>query len=361
MPFSLKENEREAREALRAFWAGASLGRPALHVTVRGPDYVKADWPGPGEEVEDKEHDFLPAWHAWRMDEYLKSTLFLAEAMPGTILRMGTLLVTVAILAGGDYEFHSNSGWIQVLPDIWDRPTPTFDPRSPAACGIEACLRSLAWAVGRRGFVSPPIMLDGLTTLSSFRTPRQLCLDVVERPDDVRRWSDALTTLYIDAYEHYYRLCQQLGYGDTCTWLSAMAEGRMEAVQCDFAIMLSPRMFEQFALPDLRRLTEYMSYSLYHLDGTPQMRFLDLLRTLPRLNGIQWNPEPPAGSPVGWIEAFREIRKRRFSLHIHCGSVGEAIEITRALGPDGLLLVLPRFDTLREAEQAIRDIQAAVL
>ena len=45
----------------------------------------------------------------------------------------------------------------------------------------------------------------------------------------------------------------------------------------DFGIMLSPRMFEQFALPDLYRVTEYMAYSLYHLDGTPQMRFLDLL------------------------------------------------------------------------------------
>jgi hypothetical protein len=359
MSFSLKDNEQQAREALRAFWAGTSLGRPALHVIVQNPDYVKTDWPGPGEEEENKEHDFLPAWHAWRMDEYLKSTLFLAEAMPGTILRMGSLLVTVAVLAGGDYEFHSNSGWIQVLPDIWERPLPRFDPQSSAAQGIEACLRGLAQTVGRRGFVSPPIMLDGLTTLSSFRTPRQLCLDVIERPHDVRRWSDALTTLYLEAYEHYYRLCQRLGYGDTCTWLASMAEDRMEAVQCDFGVMLSPRMFEQFALPDLRRVTEYMSYSLYHLDGTPQMRFLDLLRSLPRLNGIQWNPEPPAGSPVGWIEAFRDIRRRRFSLYISCGTVGEAIEITRALGPDGLMLVMPRFDSLREAEQAIRDIRAA--
>ena len=132
----------------------------------------------------------------------------------------------------------------------------------------------------------------------------------------------------------------------------------MESVQCDFAVMLSPTMFDQFVMPDLWRATEYFDFSMYHLDGTGQMRFLDLLRTLPKLNGIQWNPEPPAGSPALWVEAFREIRQRGFCLHIHCPSVDEAVQITKALGPDGLLLVLQqRFKTEAEAEAAIRRIE----
>ena len=89
------------------------------------------------------------------------------------------------------------------------------------------------------------------------------------------------------------------------------------------------------------------------------MRFLDLLRTLPQLNGIQWNPEPPAGSPARWVEAFREIRKRGFCLHVHCWNVDEAVAITKALGPDGLLLALPRFKTVTEAEAVIRAVARA--
>ena len=354
MAFSLKSDEQEARERLRAFWYGSSLGRPALYVVADNPDFRASPWTGPEEEC--KENDLSPEWHAWRAENLLGGTIFLAEAMPGAIIRWGTLLVTVAVLAGGDYEFHSNSAWIKPIPDLWDRPLPRFDPQGPVTQALERCIERVAQVVGNRGFVNPPIMLDGLTTLSGFRTPRQLCYDLLECPDHVRRWSEALTDIYIEAYEHFYRQVTRLGYGDTCTWLQVMAEGRFEAVQCDFGVMLSPAMYERFVMPDLRRVTEYMDYSLYHLDGTCQLRFLDLLRTLPKLNGIQWNPEPGAGSPVLWLDAFREIRKRGFSLYVACDTVDEAVQLTRALGPDGLMLVLPRFKTVAEAEQAIRQI-----
>jgi hypothetical protein len=175
----------------------------------------------------------------------------------------------------------------------------------------------------------------------------------------VRRWSDALTTLYTDAYEHFYRLVADLGYGDTTTWLHVMAEGRFEAVQCDFAVMISPGQFDEFVMPDLRRLTEYLDFSLYHLDGTCQLRFLDLLADLPDLHGIQWNPEPDSGPPTEWLDAFRDIRSRGLSLYVNCPSVGEAAAVTRALGPDGLFIVLPRFETAAEAEAAIAAVERA--
>jgi len=150
----------------------------------------------------------------------------------------------------------------------------------------------------------------------------------------------------------------KLGYGDTCSWLEAMAEGRMEPIECDFSVMLSPDMFAEFVLPDLRRQTEYFDYSLYHLDGACQMRFFDLLKTLPKLNGFQWNPLESNGSPVLWLDAFREIRKHNFSLYVICENVDEAVQITRELGPDGLLLqLLPWFSLEAEAEDAIRKIE----
>jgi len=358
MSFSLKQNEGNARERLRAFWAGSSLGRPALYVVADQPDFTERPWRG--FELDAKGRDLLPEWHAWCAERALAGTVYLAEAMPAAVLVWGGYLTTLATLAGADYEYHSDSAWVRPIPDLWEQPLPVFDPEHPTAKSYELCIRRVAEVVGRRGFVNPAVMLDPLTTLSQFRTPEQLCLDVVEAPDHVRRWSDALTSLYIAVYEHYYRVVESLGYGDTTTWLQAMAEGRMESLQCDFAIMLSPDMFDRFVMPDLRRLTEALDFSLYHLDGTSQMRFLDSLRKLPRLNGIQWNPEPPAGSPVLWIEAFREIRRRGFCLHIHCPTVEEAVVIAKALGPDGLLLALPRFKTVAEAEAAIRALEHCV-
>jgi len=357
MSFTLKENEADARERLRAFWAGSSLGRPALAVTALKPDAGQALLAAPVDRSPQNDRD--PAWHAMLAARKLGGTVFLAEAMPSTLLEWGNVLVTVAVLAGGEYGYESNTAWIKPMSDIWERPLPRFDPHSEACKTMERCLAEMSRVVGTRGLVNPPVMLDGMTTLSGFRTPRQLCLDCIERPEQVRAWSDALTGIYIDAYDHFRRFLRPLGYTDSTTWLQAMAEGAVEAVQCDFAVMLSPAMFEQFVMPDLRRLTGYFDYTLYHLDGTCQMRFLKQLHTLPRLNGIQWNPEPPAGSPLRWLEALRRIREYGWVLHVGCETVEEAMTLTRELGPDGLLIVLPRFDTVDEAEMAIRRIEQA--
>ncbi len=358
MVFALKENEAEARERLRAFWSGSSLGRPALAVTALKPGIDRATADAPLQRSLRNDRD--PAWHAAIAARRLDNTAYLAEAMPSTLLEWGNVLVTVAVLAGGAYDYESDTAWIKPLPDMWQRPLPRFDPNGEPCFAMERCLAGMAQVVGQRGLVNPPIMLDGMTTLSAFRTPRQLCYDCIERPAAVRAWSDALTSIYIEAYEHFRRYLLRWGYTDTTTWLHAMAEGTLEAVQCDFSVMLSPAMYEQFVMPDLRRLTEYFQYSLYHLDGTCQLRFLRLLGTLPRLNGIQWNPEPPAGSPVRWLSALRDIRSRGWVLHINCDTVDEAVTLTRELGPDGLLIVLPRFDSLAAAQAAIARIERAV-
>ena len=111
-------------------------------------------------------------------------------------------------------------------------------------------------------------------------------------------------------------------------------------------------------MPDSRSVSANLAYSLYHLDGTEQMRFIDQIASLPGLRGIQWNPEVNAGPPSEWIGAFTTIRERTLSLHIECPSVDEAIVLTRVLGPDGLLLVLPPFESAVEAASAISAISA---
>ena len=359
--YTLKENEADARQRLRAFWAGESLGRPAMAVRVKNPSHVPVEWAGP--PLTPKQRDLSPEWFAHVAANELHEALYLAEAMPKARVRYGSGLTVVASLAGGDYDYSETTGtsWTHIMHDIYDRPLPLFDPQHPVMQSLRASVNAVCDAAGRQGLVYPPNLLDGLTTLSNLRNSAELCIDVLERPEMVKAWSRALTDIFIACYEDLYQLCLQRGYGEATSWLYAMAEGRMEAVQCDFAVMLSPAMFDEFAMDDLRRVTEYMDYSLYHLDGTCQMRFLDQLASLKKLNGIQWNPEPAAlnRSEPQWIEAYRAIRAKGLSLYIFC-TVEQAEEITRQIGPDGLFLELPLFETRDQAEQAMRRIERAV-
>lgn len=348
MSYSLKTDEEEARARLRAFWAGGSMGRPALQILVSA-EKTAMSWLGPNWSA--KERDLEPNWHAWVMRQALGNTQYLAEAMPAFHVGWGSFLTTLAVAAGGDYEYHE-SAWILPILDLYDRPLPIFDPAHPMVRALDACFDAVVDTVGDAGFVTPPLMMDGLSTLSMFREPDKLCLDMVDKPDCVYAWTSAMNTLYIDLYEYYY---QRLGVGESLCFFGPFAEGRSEGVQCDFAVNLSPEMYAEFVAPDLRRVTDYMDFSLYHLDGVCQLRFLDQLAALPKLSGIQWNPETTAGKPTDWLDTFRDIRRRGLVLMIGT-DVNQAIEVTRALGPDGLFFCLPAFAEEVEARAAIAAI-----
>lgn len=59
------------------------------------------------------------------------------------------------------------------------------------------------------------------------------------------------------------------------------------------------------------------------------------------------------------MDAFHDIRRRGMCLFISTSSVDEAAAITRELGPDGLMLSLPGFESEDHARAAIERIEAA--
>jgi len=339
----------EALERLEAFWNRSSFGdRPALRVMV-APTTDEAEQPYTGPLPDSLlERDLCPDFHRHKIQQKSRGTHALAEATGGHYVEWGSMLTTLSVLAGGGYEYH-DSAWITPIPDVLTRPLPTFDRQSPAAKLIDQAHIAARDACPPGQFISPPLMMDGLSTLGMFRGFEELCTDLLDRPEWVKAWSGRMTDMYIDIYEHYYNL---LGYGRSHCFGGPTTPGRCEGVQCDFAVHFSPTMFEEFTLPDLRRTTDYLDRSLYHLDGVCQLRFLDHLRACPKLTGIQWNPETTELNPLKWLGAFRDMRQRDFSIMIGA-SVDQAVEITKQLGPDGLFFCLPTFKTQDEAMAAI--------
>jgi len=358
--YSLKKDEPDARRRLAAFWSGKSLGRPALAITARNPDFLPKPFPG-GDQLTDSEKQLLPEWHAHNAAQQLDSVLWLGESLPKASVQYASNIAFLTDLLGGTHALEGGTAWVHTRPDVLEQPLPRFDPSHPLIVRLSECVRAMAGVVGRRGFINPPVLgVDALTALSLFRGGENFCFDLIERTDEVRAWCAAATEVYISVHDHFYRLLENLGYGENCSWYQCASRTRFEAIQCDAAVMISTDMFEEIALPDLIRITGYLDHSLYHLDGTSQLRFLDQLATLPQLNGIQWNPEPGAQDPMQWLETFHGIRRRGWLLlfnHMECRTVEQAIAITRATGPDGLFLSLPRFDTEEEANAAIKAIE----
>ena len=107
--------------------------------------------------------------------------------MPRVAFGPGSSLGLLATLIGGEYRYDANgNAWIQPIDDLYSRPLPRFDPTTKPYQQMRACQIAQLASVKGRAFVNPPIWLDPLTTLSLLRTVDQLCLDLMDRPDDVQ-------------------------------------------------------------------------------------------------------------------------------------------------------------------------------
>ena len=351
---SVKPDYPEARQRIEAWWAGSSMGRPAVLARVPRPDAP----PPPTDERPRDQRELDPMWHVRNAEWQLAACEWPAETMPGVFPEFASNLMIPAVFAGAELDYRPDTTWMKPMPDVYERELPAFTTDQPIFRLLDSVQRLYVQRLGGRGLVSPPPMLDGMTTLSAFRTPEQLCIDLIDRPEHVKRVAARLNDIFLESHRAFFATLAELGHAQTVTWADIYAPGRAEMVQCDFGIMLSPAMYEEFVIPDLRRMTEYFDYSCYHLDGTPQTRFLDLLCSLPRLHAIQWNPEPPAPPPLEWLDFYREVRKRKRSLWIACDAE-TAVSLTRQLGPDGLMLNVRDLKALDDVQRLLEQVAEA--
>jgi 5-methyltetrahydrofolate--homocysteine methyltransferase len=127
-------------------------------------------------------------------------------------------------------------------------------------------------------------------------------------------------------------------------------------LQSDFAYMISPAMFERYVLPDLDACCRELDHAFYHLDGIGQIRHLDLLLSLERLQGIQWIPGDGQPSPEEWLPLLQRIRAADKLCQLYVSPEG-ARRIVRELGGRGFAFYIDQPMPRAEAERFLALIQ----
>jgi hypothetical protein len=167
----------------------------------------------------------------------------------------------------------------------------------------------------------------GLDILSTFRPSEQLLLDLYDEPEEVER-------LTWQIHELWHRYFQELndvlrptnpGYSD---WGTIYSESPTYMLQCDFAYMISPKMFRKFVLPELDATCKRLTHSFYHLDGVGQIPHLPQLAGTASLNGIQWIHGDGKPDSSNWPEVFQGIRAGNKLIQAYSGGF-QALEAIR--------------------------------
>jgi hypothetical protein len=211
-----------------------------------------------------------------------------------------------------------------------------FDPDNPWWKRVENITREAVVRWGNKISMAHTDIGGNLDILAAFRTSQNLLYDLYDAPQEVERLVGEIKEAWLIYYNRLYDIIEPAGRG-TSNWACVWSPARTCMHQSDFCYMISPRMFEQFVLPELDAVFSTMDHAFYHLDGKGQIPHLDALLSLDSLKGIQWisgGGQPPAEE---WLDLLRRIRDGGKFCQVYVTAEG-ARTIVKALGGKGFIL-----------------------
>jgi len=328
-----KRNWEETQERFRAWWEGKPLDRPIIQVTApqAGAELEDAGWDG----WEFVRHMDDPAEVVRRFKRHCSRIYFGGEAFPNCWPNLGPGVMGAYL--GARPRYVSTTVWFQT-PRAWEEvESLAFEPdgfwwqktREITATALQLCQGDYFVAITDLGGI--------LDILASLRGTQNLLLDLVERPQEVRRVCWRLLEIWHWCYDELHAMVQR-DMGGSSAWMGLWSPGKWYPLQCDFSAMISPKMFAEFVAPDLQEQCRRLDYSIYHWDGPGQIGHLEALLEIPELDGIQWTPgagNPGPESPC-WFGLYRRIQAAGKRL-VLLGVPRQGLEgLLRHLSPVGL-------------------------
>lgn len=278
---------------------------------------------------------------------------FGGDAVPSWFPNLGPGIVGAS--AGPWPDFTEGSVWFNefkdndlgsILPKI------RFDPDNPYWQLVQQLSRRALEAAAGEFLVGITDIGGDLDILASWRGTERLLMDLVEEPGLVKSCRQAIGRLWMKCFEEQNRLLAAGGQTGFSAWLPAWYGKPWSVLQCDLSVMLSPAMFEEFALPELMEKSSAMARSIYHLDGPEEWRHLDLVLSVPDINAIQYVSVPgdPVNEDLHWLPYYKRIAEAGKGIFIVTEDPAKVLQLAGKLPAERLACHM-RLGSRAEAEE----------
>lgn len=349
-----KENWKEAKDKLRVWW---EEGEGVLIQVIAPRNKFKGKWYGWDTwmfmKVRDKFEVIVREFERW-----CETTYFGGEAFPNLWINFGPGILGAFL--GATPKFTGDTVWFgacwnpslarnldELLEGLDIDPSNEWWIRVKKATEVVGRL-------GRGRFIVGMTDIGGVVdVLASLRGSTHLIKDMIIRPNDVEKVIWNIFELWHQCYDKLYSLIPQEG---TSAWMGIWCHKRWYPIQCDFAAMLSPKLFRRFVLPHIAEHCRLLDFTIYHLDGPGELPHVDMLLNIEELDGIQWVPGAGmenrgyhCGSPI-WLPLYRKIlqKGKRLVISVPLGSIDLLL---KRLPPKGILI-----QTYCNSEKEAREI-----
>jgi hypothetical protein len=188
-------------------------------------------------------------------------------------------------------------------------------------------------------FVSMSDNASAADALAYLRGTDKLLMDFLEDKENVKKTKDNVLKEWLYTEREFYDISKDCNEGGSCVGrLNTWAPDYHTHIQCDLSVMISPEIYKEFILDELRVMCDSLDHSIYHLDGIEQLRHLDMLLSLEKLDMIQWTQVEGQKSPTEYIPVLKKIQAAGKCLHLSC-SGKDAVTLMTELSSKGLYIV----------------------
>lgn len=289
------------KQRLTAFWSRELVDRCCCSVTVSPKGAHERNVPGTA--AERLRHWTDPETIIKRNRARMAATHYAGDSFPQAFLDLGAA-GHAGFFSGARHQF-GDSVWF--FPSLDELSELAFDEHSFLYQKTLELARALVRDSGGDYFVSMPDTSGNADALSHLCGPERLLPAMLDEPDAVSLALGKIEAAYERIISEVSAIVRDNNQGGgTIGWLDTWAPGLHAQMQSDMSVMISPRLFEAFVMPELARQCAFLDCPLYHFDGAEQIRHLDNLLSIPNLRAIQWTQvdgQPPATAYMG------ELRK----------------------------------------------------
>ena len=311
---------KEVKRNYRSWWAG-ELKRPLIHFTLYGCEPGRPEPALPMKYFTSHYDSAVPAEEIVdRWDYELSRQQFLADGFPSAWPNFGPGVI--ASFMGCTLNNTEHTTWFKnedesEIADVHLK----IDPNAFWFRRIRDIVKTASERWQGLVQVSMTDLGGNLDILSSFRPGEKLLLDLYDNPEEVKRATWEAHKAWWYYFDELNRVMCPPNPGYTA-WTQIFSDEPYYMLQCDFAYMISPEMFDEFVKPELAASCRRIKNAFYHLDGVGQLPHLDSLLSIPELKGIQWIPGDGKPDVSEWPDVYRRIRKAGKLVHLLCGKHG---------------------------------------
>jgi hypothetical protein len=266
----------------------------------------------------------------------IESRRFHGETFPVYFPNLGPEVY--AAFYGAELVFGEVTSYsIPIVKQWQDADQLVFDQENQYLQKIEELTRHAIERCEGKYLVGYTDLHPGMDCVAAWRDPLQLCFDLYDNPDQVRRLVELAIADFEKIYNRFDALLKENGQLSV-SWMGIPSFGRMHIPSCDFSALISQDFFNEFALPILEQETKTMTHNVFHVDGKGVANHLGAILSVADVHALQWVQGVGDDYPImQWLGFIKDLQDREIPVIVDL-SKEDLDGFMDALDPKGLFL-----------------------